>query len=214
MNDLMDDLLHAQGRRWAAEQSSPLSLEEAVRTATAPRDHRARSAVVLTVVAVAAVSSVAAVPLIHSLGVDSADHGGAATTPTSSVSLTTPPVTEPIPSVPVLRQLTKRARSVATSNQDRNATAEAVRTTYADAERFVLDGDTSSNPPGDTQVWVIQLHGDFTCTSCSTPTRGHTPTGTAVALIVNARTYAGYDFTISKKPHDLTRIGTPIKLPM
>jgi hypothetical protein len=216
MNDPMDDLLRAQGRRWAAEQSAaPPSLEEAVRTTTAPRDHRARTAVALTVVAVAAVSSVAAIPLVRSLGSDSSDHGGVATAPTSTASsLRSPSVTEPLPRVRVLRQLTKRARSAATANQDRHATAEAVRTTYADAERFVLDGDTSSNPPGDTQVWVIQLHGAFTCVSCSTPARGHTPTGTAVALVINARTYVGYDFTITKTPHDLTKLGAPIQLPM
>jgi hypothetical protein len=214
MTDLMDDLLRAQGKRWASEQSAAPPLEDAIRAATVPREYRTRTAVALTVVAVVAVFSAAAIPIVRSLGSDPVVHG-VATNPTSTGSSPTPsPPTEPPPSVRVLRTLTKFARSAATANHDRHATAEAVRTTYADAERFVLDGDTSSNPPGDTRVWVIQLHGAFRCTSCSTPARGHTPTGKAVALVIDARSYTGYDFALTRAPHDLTRLGAPIRLPM
>lgn len=211
MNDVVDDLLHTHGKRWVAAQSEPPSLEIALRKATATRDHRARTAVAMIVVAVVAVASI---PLVRSLVVNPTHRLGTSQAPSSAVSsVAPPPASGALPTPRVLRVLTERAHAAAIANQDPQATAEAVRTTYIDAERIVLDGDTSSNPPGDTQVWVIQLHGDFTCAPCKGPV-GADPTGAAVALVINARTYAGYGFAMTKRPHDLTSIGTPIQLPM
>ncbi|HZC71697.1 MAG TPA: hypothetical protein VE442_13465 [Jatrophihabitans sp.] len=127
---------------------------------------------------------------------------------TTSTSALTPPPDS------VLHALTTRARSAATANQDPSATGEAVRTTYGDAERVVLGGDTSSNPPADTDVWVIQLHGSFTCADCSGPPGVRAPTGNAIVLIIDAGTFEGYDFSITKQPQDLASLGTVVQLPM
>ena len=128
--------------------------------------------------------------------------------PPSPTATRTPPARNA-----VLHELVARARSTATANQDPNATGEAVRTTYRDAQRVVLDGDTSTSPPPATPVWVIQLRGSFTCLECRHPP-GPAPTGTAVVLIVNADTFEGYDYAVTKQPHDLASLGTVIELPL
>jgi hypothetical protein len=74
-------------------------------------------------------------------------------------------------------------------------------------------GATSPNPSGSTDVWVIQLHGTFICMTRSVPARGLAPQGTAVALIINASTFEGYDFTITRQPHDLSKLGAVVQLP-
>lgn len=212
MSDALDELLHAYGKRWAEAQPAPPPLDAAARKATAPPDHRRQVAVVA---AIATIAAIAVVPAIRSLTGDTS-HLPAGSLPPASASSTPAPSTPPATTLaaPVLRELVRRARSTATAEQDPSATGEAVRTTYRDAERVVLDGSTSSNPPGATRVWVIQLHGSFTCLDCSGPAGGPTPTGTAIALIINARTYTGYDFAITKAPHDLGKLGEVIQLPM
>jgi hypothetical protein len=214
MNDALDEMLHEHGRHWVAAQPAPPPLDDAMRRATVRRDLRIRTAVAASVVAVAAI---AAIPAIRSLTGDKTDHAGgspAVTLPVSSSAAASTSMA-PLPVDPVLRKLTERARSAAIANQDPTATGEAVRTTYNKAERVVLDGDTSSNPPGDTEVWVIQLHGRFTCAGCSVPASTvAAPSGSAIALVINARTFEGYDFTITKEPHNLTELGGAIPLPV
>jgi hypothetical protein len=212
MSDPIDELLHAHGNRWAAAQPAPPPLDAGVRRATAQPDHRRRVAVAA---AIATIAAIAAVPTIRSLTGDT-NHPPAGSLPPANASSSPAPSTPSATTLaaPVLRELIRRARSTATAEQDPNATGEAVRTTYRDAERVVLDGSTSSNPPGATRVWVIQLHGSFTCLDCTGPAGGPSPTGTAIALIINARTYTGYDFAITKAPHDLGKLGEVIQLPM
>jgi hypothetical protein len=59
----------------------------------------------------------------------------------------------------------------------------------------------------------IQLHGTFICKTRSVPARGLAPQGTAIALIINASTFEGYDFTITRQPHDLSKLGAVVQLP-
>ncbi|MDQ1724230.1 MAG: hypothetical protein QOG52_1258, partial [Frankiaceae bacterium] len=201
----LDEILREHGRQWTAAQPASPPLEDAIRRATVRRELRTRTAIAVSVVAVAAI---AVVPAVRSLTGNMPNQVGTspvATQPPVSSSAAPSTSTAPLPVDPVLRKLTERARSAAIANQDPNATGEAVRTTYSKAELVVLDGDTSSNPPGETEVWVIQLHGHFTCTDCSVPASTvAAPTGTASALVLNARTFDGYDFTITKEPHNLT----------
>ncbi len=89
-----------------------------------------------------------------------------------------------------------------------------MKTSYRAAERVVLGGDISTKPGGATQVWVIQLHGNFVCDDCVGLTKAKPPNGMAVALVINARTFRGYDAAFSREPHDLSALGTVIQLDM
>lgn len=208
MNDGLDQLLHEHGHRWAASQPTP-SLEDALDHATTRKHIRTGIAISATVVAVAAI---AAIPLVQALTGGTPHRVGTSGMPAASVSASIAPSQLAPPAASVLPELAVLARSAATANADPKATGEAVRTTYRQAERVVLTGDTGTSPPGDTQVWVIQIHGAFTCVTCSRPPGATTPTGAAIALIINASTYQAYDVTITDKPHDLSSLGKVYRL--
>jgi hypothetical protein len=42
----------------------------------------------------------------------------------------------------------------------------------------------------------------------------NSPKGTAIVLVLNARTFDGYDFGLSQKPVDLAKLGKVVQLPM
>jgi len=147
--------------------------------------------------AVVAVVAIAAIPIVRSF-IDSNPRRRPASTTSD----------------PVLRTLAAQARAAATADGDPNATAEAVRTTLAEADRVALDGVTSTNPPGTTPVWVIQVRGDFTCTRCSVPPRRPSPTGTAIVIVLDANTFDQYAGALAHEPQDLSTLGTIVDLPM
>jgi hypothetical protein len=216
MNELLDDELREHGRTWQAAQPPPQSFDEAMVRATAQRDHRVLLAVAAAVVVVLVAVGV---PFVRSLG----GNGNSAPAPamrSATVASPAPTSASPVHSVVqdsvgrTISELRERARVAAIGNQDPAATAEAVRTTYRQAERVAFGGDTSSSPSGDTSVWVIQLHGRFVCDECKGPVGSNSPKGTAIVLVLNARTFDGYDFGLSQKPVDLAKLGKVVQLPM
>jgi hypothetical protein len=115
------------------------------------------------------------------------------------------------PSDQTLAKLSQIARSSSMINGDTKVTAEAVLTTYLAAERAVLDGDTSSNPAATTPVWVVQIHGNFVCHLCTSPS-GAVLTGHVITLILVAATLESSDISLRNKPHDLASLGSVITL--
>jgi hypothetical protein len=213
MSDGVDELLREHGRQWATEQPPPPPLDDALGNLSPGRSPRTT---ISMVAAAAAVLAVAAIPIARSItSADGpADSPGSALSPTPTVS-TAVPTKSPGPGFdPVMAKLVQRARSTAAANGDPTVTGQAVRTTYGAAERVVLGGDTSSSPPPGTAVWVVQLRGAFTCYQCSGPAGATAPKGTAIGLIVNAKTLVGYDFTLSPKSHDLAELGQVVTLPL
>jgi hypothetical protein len=221
MNDALDDLLREHGRQWIADQPVPPPLDDAVREATALRGSGIKLAVAASVLAVAAIAGIAATWTLSGGSATPAGNSSAPTLPNSPAATTfdgTTPVTSPTspPNTagePVLQGLTQRARSTAIANNDPNATGEFVQTTYGQAE-IALDIGTSSSPPSDTDVFVIQLHGTFTCAVCHHPPGAPTPTGGAITLVLNAQSFVGYAFGIDQQPHDLNQLGNVIQLPV
>jgi hypothetical protein len=229
MSDGVDELLREHGRQWATEQPPPPPLDDALGNLSPGRSPRTT---ISMVAAAAAVLAVAAIPIARSItSADGpADSPGSALSPTPTVSTAVPtksPPTRPSTSPaavptkspgpgfdPVMAKLVQRARSTAAANGDPTVTGQAVRTTYGAAERVVLGGDTSSSPPPGTAVWVVQLRGAFTCYQCLGPAGATAPKGTAIGLIVNAKTLVGYDFTLSPKSHDLAELGQVVTLPL
>jgi hypothetical protein len=211
MNDVLDRHLRDHEQQRVAAQPAPVSLD-ALRRATSRRARRPAIAAAAVVLAAAAT---AAIPIARSLaGYGSTQHSAGAAAPTRSARSTAAPGESAIPSELVLRTLAARAKAVARDDGDPNATGEAVRTTYADAERVILAGSTTSVHPGSTKVWVVQLHGTFTCSTCSFPARGLAPRGSAIALIIDAGTLDGWDLTVTRQPHDLARLGAVVPLAM
>jgi hypothetical protein len=212
MTDRLDETLRENGRRWAAAQTVP-QLDVAMRIATR-RNHRTSSLAIAA--SVVAIALIATVPTLRYLSANnSTPHvSSSMSTQGGSISPTASQPHQTFPARQVLRELIRRARSAATASGDPRATGDAVRTTYRDAEQVILQGSTSSNPTGKTQVWIIQLHGSFSCTDCTGLARGHTLTGTSIAVIIDARTYEGYDFVITKVPHDLASLGRIVHLPL
>jgi hypothetical protein len=221
MNDALDELLREHGRQWSADQPAPPLLDDALREATAPRGSRIKLAVAASVFAVAATAGIAATWTLSGGGTAPAANSVAPTPPNSPPDATfggTTPGTSPTSSPdtagePILQVLTQRARSTAIANEDPNATGEFVQTTYGRAE-LALDLGTSSSPPSDTDVFVIQLHGTFTCAVCHHPPGASTPSGSAITLVLNAQSFVGYAFGIDQQPHDLSQLGDLIQLPV
>jgi hypothetical protein len=211
MSDALDEMLHDHGRQWRAAQPDPLALDVALQSAKrVRRSPRTTLAIFVSVVAVSAIAAVSAAFAIHGSSSDHQPQTGTNKAMSSSPLPTSAPTTA---ADPVLQTLASRAHDAAVANGDPQATAEAVKTTYADAERVVLDGDSSSNPSGSTPVWVIQLRGMFTCGDCGGLASAATAKGRAVALVIDARTFDGYDSVFSAAAHDLSALGRVIALP-
>jgi hypothetical protein len=213
MNDDLDRLLRSDSERWAQSQGEPPSLADAVHRATRRRDHRGVLAIAAIVAVVAAIT---AIPLVRSYTGDDTHAAANSSRPTPHPLTSTQVILGCCLHAPpsVNRELIQRVRSMAVANQDPQATATAVLTTYRIAERAVLGGDHSSSPAGSTRVWVIQMHGRFTCGSCSYPAGGSAPRGRIIDLVVDAETYEEYDFTITNQASDLNRLGTVVKIPI
>jgi hypothetical protein len=130
----------------------------------------------------------------------------AVTTPTVTATATpTPPLDE------VVAELTTRARGAASANDDPDATAAAVKTTFRKAE-IATDSGESGAAAANAPVWLIQILGDFTCYECKTVAPEPPITGTVIFLIIDARTWEGYTFGLTRTPIDLSRLGAVIPL--
>ncbi|MGC4154581.1 MAG: hypothetical protein QM628_16110 [Propionicimonas sp.] len=78
-------------------------------------------------------------------------------------------------------------------------TGEAVLTTWLAATEFLPSGD--SGPAGDTQVWLIQVRGSFSCDDCQPTQTGPEPSVGVLTLVLDAATFESY----YAEPGDVTR---------
>lgn len=114
---------------------------------------------------------------------------------------------EPAPYPDAIRQ---QAMETAKGNGDDHATAQAVRTTFVNAER-ASDSGTDNVP--DHAVWLVQLTGTFVCNSCSHPAGAKAPSGQYITVIVNAvPPYDSSVFGIGNRKVDLAKLGTVVTL--
>jgi hypothetical protein len=111
-------------------------------------------------------------------------------------------------------KLTAIAARVAASDGDPQASAEAVQTTYAQAQGDdALElGFSSEAPPGDSTVWVIELHGTFACEMCSRPPGAEVQRGDTIVLVVYPPKIEPRDFGIGNHFGDLTGLGEVVQL--
>lgn len=189
MSETVEETLRADVRRWRQSQPVPPPLDAAVRQVVGRRrpSRRIGLAVAASVLVVAAGVAVPVVRSLTASGPASSAAGG--------------------PPAAVVARLAALARSAAAQNGDPHATAEAVRTTNAQAERSLGTG-ADPGQPGSTEVWVIQVRGHFRCPSCF----DLLPL-TAVAEIIDLRANQVYGFSVRMRPVDLTPLGTVVPLP-
>lgn len=76
---------------------------------------------------------------------------------------------------------------------------EAVLTTWLDATEFLPFGD--AGPAGDTQVWLVQLRGEFSCDDCRPTSSGPEPSASVLTLVLDAHSFERY----YAEPGDVTR---------
>ena len=192
----IDHLLQDAARRWNAWQPTPPPLAEAVTRAQTSR-RRSKSTWLAIAASVIVVIAIATIPVLRSLSTDRHSTHAAASRPSDST----------------IAKLSQIARTAAVANGDPHVTAEAVRTTYLLAEKAILGGDRSFLTPDNAPVWIIQIHGTFNCAGCSRPPGSHVVIkGTIITLIEDAAAFMPHDFTIGDQAHDLTALGTVVRL--
>lgn len=69
-------------------------------------------------------------------------------------------------------------------------TAEAVLTTWRQAQEFLPS--EGGKPPGETEVWVVQLSGSFSCDDCQPTQTGPEPSVGGLILVLDAQTFDRY----------------------
>ena len=109
----------------------------------------------------------------------------------------------------VFAKLRTIAQDNARENGDFAATADAVATTYDRADALT----TGRTRPGDDvkAVWLIQIHGHFTCAACMGPAAGGI-TGSVITLIVDRTTFATRSFGLSDRTVSLASLGSVTRL--
>ncbi len=78
-------------------------------------------------------------------------------------------------------------------------TGEAVLTTWQQAQEFLPAEGRKA--PGRTQVWVVQLHGSFSCDDCQPTQKGEEPSVSVLTLVLDAQSFDRY----YAEPGDVTR---------
>jgi hypothetical protein len=218
MSMSVDELLRDDAERWAANFADIPPPDLTLTQIGAPR--RLRGLAVAA--AIAFVASAAGVFIARSVSDTGGAHapgaggrsvvsaskgvGSEPTTPTASATLGGGDVST--------SKLTSIARSAAISYGDIHLSAvsgAAVKTTYG-AAQSVLGGDRSYDVPAQTGVWIVEVHGSFTCADCAGLGTAPPPSGTVVDVIVNADTFYGYDSSLTSMKHDLSQFGQVIQL--
>ncbi|MEA5055426.1 MAG: hypothetical protein VB093_18570 [Propionicimonas sp.] len=205
MNDI-DELLQQTGDTWRTRGVPALDLDAALA--------RGRRRLRATTTVFAAVAVLVGAGVVWQVW----PSGGLPAVP-SPTTATLAPLQSPTPAPTrtpsasdELVQLTRIARDNATSlgRGQQPVTAEAVLTTRGRAEA-ALDSQSQPSEAGQA-VWLLQLRGLFVCDSCSRPAGAEAPVGSAVQLVLDATSFEGSTFGLTREAVDLVSLGTVVAL--
>ncbi|MEA5053617.1 MAG: hypothetical protein VB093_09270 [Propionicimonas sp.] len=88
-------------------------------------------------------------------------------------------------------------------------TGEAVLTTWQKAQEFLgfTVDQAPGQPAGDGEVWVVQLHGAFSCDDCQTGQTGPEQSVSTLILVLDAATFELHDAEPGNTPRRLDQLG-------
>jgi hypothetical protein len=91
------------------------------------------------------------------------------------------------------------------------AKVEAVRTTWLRAQEFLPASATGT--PGDTEVWLVQVQGEFSCGPCTPPPEEWPEPGVGVlTLVLDAHDLHRYLLEMGDVTRRLANLGKVVEL--
>lgn len=218
MSDL-DELLRTDGDAWRAPEVPPPNLHAALKRAS---QRRARVAFAIAAVALVAVATsailvnrpttpVPAVPDPLATTTASAPTRSPEPTPTSPPGPTDPATARPpFEGEPTRQDLAEVVRDTAVQ-MGIPAKVEAVRTTWLRAQEFLPASATGT--PGDTEVWLVQVQGEFSCGPCTPPPEEWPEPGVGVlTLVLDAHDLHRYLLEMGDVTRPLANLGKVVEL--
>lgn len=219
MSDL-DELLRTDGDAWRAPDVPPPDLHTALKRASRRRARVAFATALVALVAVATsailinrpATPVPAVPDPWATPSASAPTRSPDPSPTPSDAGPSDPATArpPFEGEPTLQDLAEVARDNAVQ-MGIPAKVEAVRTTWLQAQEFLPAAGTGT--PGNTEVWLVQVQGEFSCGPCTPPPEEWPEPGVSVlTLVLDAQDLHRYLLDMGDVTRPLANLGKVIEL--
>lgn len=219
MNDL-DELLHEDGRAWRQPDVAGPDLHTALTRAQRRRSRVASATALVALVAVAAGGAI----LISRPGNPMPAVPDPVATPSASAPTRSPDPTHtpseagpsdpatarpPFQGEPTIQDLAEVVRDTAVQ-MGIPAKVEAVRTTWLQAQEFLPASGTGT--PGETEVWLVQVQGEFSCGPCTPPQEWPEPGVGVLTLVLDAQDLHRHLLDMGDVTRPLTNLGKVTKL--
>lgn len=204
MNDL-DELLRTDAHDWQPPHAAVPDLDTALARHAARRSKLSTGAALVAVVALAAGGVVLANQLAPGIP--------ATPVPVGTPSLPSAPAPSPTPSAPTgsLTGLTDAVHEQAV-RYGIPARAEAVSTTWLQAQEFLPVSGDAPAAGGNTEVWLVQLEGEFSCDDCQPTQPGPESSASVLTLVLVADGLDQLWFEMGDATRPLERLGAIVVL--